>query len=102
MNKILVILLIFFLILSTAIIKNSTKRIDDEIFITKENIRGYEKDLEKVKLEHNFLSSTEKLTDFKNSYFDEELEKKNIYEMKIIRKKLGEIKIEELRFFNEK
>ena len=94
--------LILSLILFTAFIKNSTKRIDDEIFITKENIRGYEKDLEKVKLEHNFLSSTEKLTDFKNSYFDEELEKKNIYEMKIIRKKLGEIKIEELRFFNEK
>ena len=32
--------LILFLILFTAFIKNSTKRIDDEIFIVKENIRG--------------------------------------------------------------
>ena len=70
--------LISILILFTAFIKNSTKRIDDEVFVTKENIRGLKKDLENVKLEHNFLSSTEKLVDFQNLYFDDELVKKNI------------------------
>ena len=93
--------LISILILFTAFIKNSTKRIDDEVFVTKENIRGLKKDLENVKLEHNFLSSTEKLVDFQNLYFDDELVKKNINEIKIIYKKSGKFEIEPLRFFNE-
>ena len=93
--------LISILILFTAFIKNSTKRIDDEIFVTKENIRGLKKDFENVKLEHNFLSSTEKLVDFQNLYFDDELIKKNINEIKIIYKKSGKFEIEPLRFFNE-
>tara|TARA_Y100000741_G_C18117111_1_gene503406 strand:- start:414 stop:719 length:306 start_codon:yes stop_codon:yes gene_type:complete len=93
--------LISILILFTAFIKNSTKRIDDEIFVTKENIRGLKKDFENVKLEHNFLSSTEKLVDFQNLYFDDELVKKNINEIKIIYKKSGKFEIEPLRFFNE-
>jgi len=93
--------LIFFIILFTAFIKNSTKRIDDEIFIVKENIRGLKKDFENTKLENDFLSSTEKLADFKNLYFDEELVKKNIKEIKIIHKKSNKIKIKELRFFDE-
>ena len=39
MKKFLVIFLIFFLILFTAIVKNSTKRVDDDIFI-KQEIHG--------------------------------------------------------------
>ena len=101
MKKFSVIFLILFLILFTAYIKNSTKRINDEIFIVKENIRGLKKDFENTKLENNFLSSTEKLTDFKNLYFDDELIKKNIKEIKIIHKKLNKIQIEQLRFFSE-
>tara|TARA_Y100001958_G_C20779604_1_gene251800 strand:- start:70 stop:378 length:309 start_codon:yes stop_codon:yes gene_type:complete len=93
--------LILSLILLTAFIKNSTKRIDDEIFVIRENIRGLKKDFQKVKLEHNFLSSTEKLTDFKNLYFDEELIEKDIKEIKIIHKKSGKFEIEQLKFFNE-
>ena len=93
--------LISILILFTAFIKNSTKRLDDEIFDTKENIKELKKDLENVKLEHNFLSSTEKLVDFQNLYFDDELVKKNINEIKIIYKKSGKFEIEPLRFFNE-
>ena len=54
--------LIVILILFTAFIKNSTKRIDDEIYVTRENIRELIKDFENIKLEHDFLSSTEKLT----------------------------------------
>ena len=50
MKRFSIIFLIFFLILFTAIIKNSTKRIDDEIFAFKENIRILEKDFENNKL----------------------------------------------------
>jgi len=91
----LILLLIFF----TAFIKNSTKRIDDEIFVVKENIRILKKDFENVKLEHNFLGSTERLAEFKKLYFDDELIKKNLKEFKIIHKISDKIEIKQLRFF---
>ena len=43
MKKFFVTLFVFSLIFSTAIVKNSTKRIDDEIFVLKENIRDLKK-----------------------------------------------------------
>tara|TARA_Y100000996_G_scaffold384037_1_gene340464 strand:- start:273 stop:548 length:276 start_codon:yes stop_codon:yes gene_type:complete len=89
MNKLLIISLIFLLILTTAFIKNSTKKIDDEIFTLKENLRSFNKELEKVKLEFNYLSSAEKLLEFQNLYFENELVQKDIKEIKIINKKLG-------------
>ena len=84
MKKFSVIFLIVFLILSTALIKNSTKRTDDEIFTIKENIRALKKDFENIKLEYEFLSSTEKLLEFQNLYFDDELVKKDIQTLKKI------------------
>ena len=45
MKKILVIIFIFLLIFSTAIIKNSTKKIEDEIFAVKESLRVSENEL---------------------------------------------------------
>ena len=89
MNKIFVILFILFLILSTAIIKNSTKRIDDEIFTVQENIRNFKKDFENISLEHDYLSSAEKLLEFQNLYFDNELVKKDIKEIGKIDKDLN-------------
>ncbi len=89
MNKLLIISLIFLLILTTAFIKNSTKKIDDEIFTLKENLRSFNKELEKVKLEFNYLSSAEKLLEFQNLYFENELVQKDIKEIKIINNKLG-------------
>ena len=101
MRKFLFISLILSLIFFTAFIKNSTKRIDDEIFIVKENIRVLKKDKEKIKLEYDYLSSTEKLNEFNKLYFNNELIKKNIKEIKIIHKKLNKVEIKQLRFFNE-
>ena len=54
MKKILVISLILSLVLFTAYIKNSTKRIDDEIFIVRENNEGLKKNYENLKLEHEY------------------------------------------------
>ena len=101
MKKFLVISLILFLILFTAIVKNSTKRIDDEIFVKEESIRSLKKDLENVKLEQNYLSSAEKLNEFQDQYFDEKLVKKNIYEIKVIYQTQGKIKIEQLKLIKE-
>jgi len=84
MSKFFIVLFILFLILSTAIVKNSTKRIDDEIFVTRESIRSLKKDFENIKLEHDYLSSAEKLLEFQSLYFDSELVKKDIKEIKKI------------------
>ncbi len=101
MKKFLVIFLIFFLILFTAVIKNSTKRIDDEIFTTKENIRGLKKDFGNIKLEHDYLSSAGKLLEFQDLYFDDELVEKSIKNIKIINKTSKNLEIKKFRFVNE-
>ena len=101
MKKFSVIFLIVFLILSTALVKNSTKRTDDEIFTIKENIRALKKDFENIKLEYEFLSSTEKLLEFQNLYFDDELVKKDINEIKIIDLSTKKLQINNLILGNE-
>jgi len=101
MSKFLVVFLIVSLILSTAIIKNSTKRIDDETFILKENIRSLKKDFENIKLEYDYLSSAERLLKFQNLYFDNELVKKDIQEIKMIDKNLNELKTFQFSLINE-
>jgi len=101
MKKFSVIFLIVFLILSTALVKNSTKRTDDEIFTIKENIRALKKDFENIKLEYEFLSSTEKLIEFQNLYFDDELVKKDINEIKIIDLSTKKFQINNLILGNE-
>jgi len=101
MSKFFIILFILFLILSTAIVKNSTKRIDDEIFVLKESIRSLEKDFQNIKLEHDYLSSAEKLLEFQNLYFDSELIKKDIQEIKKINQIFDKIEINQFSFINE-
>ncbi len=101
MKKFSVIFLILFLILFTALIKNSTKRIDDEIFVIKQNIRSLKKDFENLKLEYDYLSSAEKLLEFQNLYFDDELVKKDIQEINTINLSSEKLKIGQLNFINE-
>ena len=96
MKKFSIVFLILFLIMFTAFIKNSTKRVDDQIFITKENIRGLKKDFENIKLEHDYLSSAEKLLEFQIMYFENELIQKNLQNIEIIDKP-----IINLNFINE-
>jgi len=76
-------LVIFFLVLSTAIIKNTTKQIEDEIFTAKENIRILKSELENVSLEYDYLSSAERLLEYQFQYFEDELIQKNINNLKI-------------------
>ena len=101
MKKFYIIFLIIFLISFTAIVKNSTKRINDQIFTVKENIRSLKKDYENIKLENDYLSSAEKLLEFQNMYFEDELIKKDIRNIKIIEETMGNFKIEQFKFANE-
>ena len=84
MKKIITISLIFSLIVITSFIKNSTKKIDEELFSLKENILNLNLELDNVKLEFDYLSSSEKLLSYQNLYFENKLTLKNINEIEII------------------
>ena len=84
MKKILTIGLIFSLIVITSLIKNSTKKIDEELFSLKENISELNLELDNMKLEFDYLSSAEKLINYQNLYFENKLIKKSIKEIEII------------------
>tara|TARA_B100000161_G_C33522139_1_gene401639 strand:+ start:905 stop:1216 length:312 start_codon:yes stop_codon:yes gene_type:complete len=98
MNKSIIILTILFLILFTALVKNSTKRIEDKIFSNEENIRILKKDFEKIKLEYGYLSSPERLIYFQDLYFDDKLKKKSIDEISIVKKELKVLNIKKIDF----
>ena len=101
MKKFAVIFLIFTLVLLTALIKNSTKRVDDMIFISRENIRSLKSEFENIKLEYDYLSSTENLLEFQRLYFDDELKRKDIKEIKIISETSNKLEIKDLKFIND-
>ena len=73
MKKIVLVSIIFSLILLTAIIKNTAKQIEDELFTTKENLRILKSEYENILLEHDYLSSSEKLLEFQFLYFEDQL-----------------------------
>ena len=101
MKKFGLILVIFLLILSTTIIKNSAKKIEDEIFTLKENLRVLSSEFEKIKLEHDYLSSSEKLLEYQSSYFENELIQKDIQNIKIYKIKKKEKIIKDLKITKE-
>ena len=82
--KQLVLAVIFVLILITSLIKTSTKEIEDQIFIVKENIRPLKSELEDALLEFNYLSSPEKLVQYQTQYFEKDLIKIEIMNIKEI------------------
>ena len=102
MKKFLIFFIILPLISLTAFIKNSTKRIDDQIYVTKEDIRILKKDYEKNKLEYDYLSSAEKILEFHRLYFDDELFKKDINQISILKKINNNLHIERLKISLDK
>ena len=100
MKKIGLVAVIFLLILSTAIIKNSAKKIEDEIFTVKENLRVLSSEFEKIKLEYDYLSSAEKLLEYQSQYFEHELIQKKIEDIKILKIKNEDKKIQNLKIIN--
>ena len=102
MKKFGLILVIFLLILSTAIIKNSAKEIEDEIFSLKEDLRVLSSEFEKVKLWHDYLSSSEKLLEYQSLYFEDELIQKNIESIKVFKIKNEEKEITNLKIIKKK
>ena len=85
LKKILLIIPIIILIISTTLTKNSTKKLDKNIFKTQEEIRALNDIYELVLLDYNYLTSPNKLMEYSKMYFDKELKKKKITDLKIFK-----------------
>ena len=84
---------IFVLILATSLVKNSTKEIEDKIFMVNENIRSLKIEFSDEMLEYNFLSSPEKLIQYQSQYFERDLIQIDITKIKKMTQKNNLIKI---------
>ncbi len=84
MIKKLFILSILILIISTTFIKNYTKKLDEKIFSSKENIDYLTSVKELVQLEHDYLTSPEKLFELNELLFNGELKHTPIENLIII------------------
>mgnify|MGYP001220792761 CR=1 FL=1 len=92
MKKVIFITIII-LILATSLVKNSTKELEDKIFMVNENIRPLKSKLGDVLLEYNYLSSPDKLTQYQSQYFEKDLLKIDIIKIKKITVKNNHIKL---------
>lgn len=85
MKKRLIYIPILLLIFATIVTKNSTKKLDKNIYKIKENIRLLENKYELVLLDFNYLSSPKKLMDYQKKYFDSDLIETKITNLKSIK-----------------
>ena len=85
MKKSIVFAVIFTLIVTTSLIKNSTKDLDDQIYSLRENILFLENRFNDSKLEFDYLSSSEKLLEYQKLYFENLLIKKSLKELKTLK-----------------
>ena len=84
---------VFILILATSLVKNSTKEIEDKIFMVNENIRPLKSQLGDELLEYNYLSSPDKLIHYQTQYFEKNLIKIDIRKIKKLTEKNRYIKV---------
>tara|TARA_B100000029_G_scaffold280141_1_gene274288 strand:+ start:793 stop:1113 length:321 start_codon:yes stop_codon:yes gene_type:complete len=73
MKKIFSSTFIVILIVLTTFTKSSTKKLDKEIFDAKEELRFLNEKYELILLDHNFLSSPNKLFEYQYKFFENEL-----------------------------
>jgi hypothetical protein len=83
--KKIVLAFILTLILTTSLVKNSTKEIEDKIFNISEALGVLEVEYGDILLEYNYLSSPEQLTKYQVKYFENEYIKIDITKIKEIK-----------------
>ena len=91
--KKVVLTIIFVLILSTSLVKNSTKEIEDKILTIEEGITSLKSEFGDILLEYNYLSSPEKLIQYQTQYFQKDLIKIDIMKIKKLTEMNTQIKI---------
>ena len=93
MKNYFLIFVILFLIVVTTITKNSSKKLENQIFSVKENISVLKNKHELVLLDFNFLTSPEKLLEYQSKYFENDLISLDINRIKEIEEKNDELVI---------
>ena len=104
MKKLFLIFFIIFLIIVTTLTKNSTKKLESQIFNIKENISILKNKYELVLLDYNYLTTPKKLMEYQYKYFENNLIFLDITKIKKIEKendKLILIKPNKIQINNE-
>ena len=101
MKKTILSLSIFFLVIFTTIVKNSTKEIEEKIYDTKETLGVLKNKYEMVLLDFNYLSSPKKLKEYQSRYFENELKEIDIVKLKKMTLIKNRLQIEEFIVFKE-
>tara|TARA_B100000212_G_C27300165_1_gene501151 strand:- start:702 stop:965 length:264 start_codon:yes stop_codon:yes gene_type:complete len=70
MKKYVLVFIIFFLVITTSIIKNSTRELENKIFNSNEKIKILINRKEIIKLQNDYLRSPQRLFEFKNKFLD--------------------------------
>ena len=91
MKKIILIFSILFLIVVTTFTKNSTKKLDNQIFSIRENISVLKDKYELVLLDYNFLTSPKKLLEYQSKYFETDLIPLDITQIKEVKKESNKL-----------
>ena len=101
MKKIFFFTPIIILIFATTLTKNSTKKLDKQIFEINENIRILEDRYELTLLDYNILTSPKKLIEYQKFYFEEKLIQKKIENLSTITIVNDKLKIEKMVSIDE-
>jgi len=96
MKKIILTFSILFLIVVTTFTKNSTKKLDNQIFSIRENISVLKDKYELVLLDYNFLTTPKKLLEYQSKYFETDLIPLDITQIKEIKEENNKLVITEL------
>ena len=91
MKKFFLIFFIIFLILATTVTKNSTKKVQNQIFNARENISILKNKYELVLLDYNYLTTPKKLLEYQYKYFENELTSLDITKIKKIKEENNEL-----------
>ena len=94
MNRLLIFFLIFVFVISTAIIKNSSKKIEEKIYKKKENLAILKNEYDLVILEFDFLNSPDEIQKKVEQYFI----KDEFTSIDISKLKIAEIKNNKIEF----
>ena len=100
MKKIFLFFGVIFLIVTTTLTKNSTKKLESEIFAIRENISILKNKYELVLLDYNYLTSPKKLLDYQSQYFEKELSNIDINDIKELIVKNEKIIIQDFNQLN--
>ena len=84
MKKLFFFVPIIFLIFATTLTKNSTKKLDKEIFELRENIRILEDRYELTLLDYSILTSPKKLMEYQKFYFEDKFVQKKLENLNTI------------------